>query len=143
MADAAVVIADAAATEAAAVSDALAAALTEAGVAVDPEVIARIEAQLEEARTLVATALVAADTSASVEETPAGDATPEESAAVEDASEPEESAAVEDASEPEGAAAVEDAPVPEDTGTAAVLPGEPYEFGPPAGAGLADCRGRT
>ena len=137
MADAAVVMADAAATEAAAVSDALAAALTEAGVAVDPEVIARIEAQLEEARTLVATALVAADTSASVEETPAGDATPEESAAVEDASEPEESAAVEDASEPEGAAAVEDAPVPEDTGTAAVLPGEPYEFGPPAGAGLA------
>ena len=137
MADAAVVMADAAATEAAAVSDALAAALTEAGVAVDPEVIARIEAQLEEARTLVATALVAADTSASVEETPAGDATPEESAAVEDASEPEESAAVEDASEPEGAAAVEDAPVPEDTGTAAVLPGEPYEFGPPEGAGLA------
>ena len=137
MADAALVIADAAATEAAAVSDALAAALTEAGVAVDPEVIARIEAQLEEARTLVATALVAADTSASVEETPAGDATPEESAAVEDASEPEESAAVEDASEPEESAAVEDAPVPEDTGTAAVLPGEPYEFGPPAGAGLA------
>ena len=137
MADAAVAIADAAATKAAAASEALAAALTEAGVAVDPEVIARIEAQLEEARTLVATALVAADAAASVEETPAGDATPEESAAVEDAPEPEESAAVEDAPEPEESAAVEDAPVPEDTGTAAVLPGEPYEFGPPAGAGLA------
>ena len=137
MADAAVAIADAAATEAAAASEALAAALTEAGVAVDPEVIARIEAQLEEARTLVATALVAADAAASVEETPAGDATPEESAAVEDAPEPEESAAVEDAPEPEGSAAVEDAPAPEDTGTAAVLPGEPYEFGPSAGAGLA------
>ena len=125
MADAAVAIADAAATEAAAASEALAAALTEAGVAVDPEVIARIEAQLEEARTLVATALVAADAAASVEETPAGDATPEESAAVEDAPEPEESAAV------------EDAPVPEDTGAAVPLPGEPYEFGPSAGAGLA------
>ena len=131
MADAAVAIADAAATEAAAASEALAAALTEAGVAVDPEVIARIEAQLEEARTLVATALVAADAAASVEETPAGDATPEELAAVEDAPEPEELAAVEDAPEPEGSAAVED------TGTAAVLPGEPYEFGPSAGAGLA------
>ena len=125
MADAAVAIADAAATEAAAASEALAAALTEAGVAVDPEVIARIEAQLEEARTLVATALVAADAAASVEETPAGDATPEESAAVEDAPEPEESAAV------------EDAPVPENTGAAVPLPGEPYEFGPSAGAGLA------
>ena len=125
MADAAVAMADAAATEAAAASEALAAALTEVGVAVDPEVIARIEAQLEEARTLVATALVAADAAASVEETPAGDATPEESAAVEDAPEPEESAAV------------EDAPVPEDTGAAVPLPGEPYEFGPSAGAGLA------
>ena len=125
MADAAVAIANAAATEAAAASEALAAALTEAGVAVDPEVIARIEAQLEEARTLVATALVAADAAASVEETPAGDATPEELAAVEDAPEPEESAAV------------EDAPVPEDTGAAVPLPGEPYEFGPSAGAGLA------
>ena len=125
MADAAVAIADAAATEAAAASEALAAALTEAGVAVDPEVIARIEAQLEEARTLVATALVAADAAASVEETPAGDAIPEESAAVEDAPEPEESAAV------------EDVPAPEDTGTAVPLPGEPYEFGPSAGAGLA------
>ena len=125
MADAAVAIANAAATEAAAASEALAAALTEAGVAVDPEVIARIEAQLEEARTLVATALVAADAAASVEETPVGDATPEELAAVEDAPEPEESAAV------------EDAPVPEDTGAAVPLPGEPYEFGPSAGAGLA------
>ena len=148
-ADAAVAIADAALTEAAAASEALAAALTEAGVAVDPEVIARIEAQLEEARTLVATAMVAADAAAAVEETPAGDATPEESAAVEDASESEESAAVEDASESGEAPAVEDASesgeapavedasVPEDTGTAVALPGEPYEFAPSAGAGLA------
>ena len=62
---------------------------------------------------------------------------PEEAAAVEDASEPEEAAGVEDASEPEEAAGVEDAPVPEDTDTAVALPGEPYEFGPSAGAGLA------
>ena len=137
MAEGAAATADAAAAKAAAASEALAAALTEAGVAVDPEVIARIEAQLEEARTLVATALVAADAAASVEDAPTADTTPEEAAAVEGAPEPEGAAAVEGAPEPEGAAAVEDAPVPEDTGTAAVLPGEPYEFGPPAGAGLA------
>ena len=149
MAEAAAAIADAAAGKAAAAQEALAAALAEAGGAVDPEVIARLEAQLEEARTLAATALVAANAAAGVEDAPAADTTseeeaavedapePEEAAAVEDALEPEEAAAVEDALEPEEAAAVEDGPVADDTDTAAVLPGESYEFGPPAGAGLA------
>ena len=137
MAEAAAAIADAAAIKAAAAQEALAAALAEAGGAVDPEVIARLEAQLEEARTLAATALVAANAAASVEDAPAVDTTPEEAAAVEDAPVPEEAAAVEDAPVPEEAAAVEDAPVPEDTDTAVALPGEPYEFGPSAGAGLA------
>ena len=143
-ADAAAAIADAAATlaeqatsRAAAAEEALAAALAEAGGTVDPEVIARLEAQLEEARTLAATALVAAETAASAGGAPAADTTPEEATAVEDTSEPEEAAAVEDASESEEEAAVEDAPVPEDTDTAVALPGEPYEFGPSAGAGLA------
>ena len=124
VADAAAAIAGEAAARAAAAEEALAAALAEAGGAVDPEVIARLEAQLEEARTLAATALVAANTAASVEDA-AADTTPEEAAAVEEAPESEE------------AAAVEDAPVPEDTDTAVALPGEPYEFGPSAGAGLA------
>ena len=149
MAEAAAAIADAAAIKAAAAQEALAAALAEAGGAVDPEVIARLEAQLEEARTLAATALVAANAAASVEDAPAADTTSEEEAAVEDAPEPEEAGAADDALEPEEetaagdalepeeATAVEDAPVPEDTDTAAVLPGESYEFGPPAGAGLA------
>ena len=136
MADAAAVLAEQATSRAAAAEEALAAALAEAGGAVDPEVIARLEAQMEEARTLAATALVAANTAASVEDA-AADATPEEAAAVEDAPESEEAAAVEDAPESEEAAAVEDAPVPEDTDTAVALPGEPYEFGPSAGAGLA------
>ena len=137
MAEAAAAIADAAAIKAAAAQEALAAALAEAGGAVDPEVIARLEAQLEEARTLAATALVAANAAASVEDAPAADTTSEEEAAVEDAPEPEEAGAADDALEPEEETAVEDAPVPEDTDTAAVLPGESYEFGPPAGAGLA------
>ena len=137
IADAAAALAEQATSRAAAVEEALAAALAEGGGAVDPEVIARLEAQVEEARTLAATALVAANTAASVEGAPAADTTPEEAAAVEDASEPEEAAAVEDASESEEAAAVEDAPVPEDTDPAVALPGEPYEFGPSAGAGLA------
>ena len=124
IADAAAALAEQATSRAAAAEEALAAALAEAGGAVDPEVIARLEAQVEEARTLAATALVAANTAASVEGAPAADTTPEEAAAVEDASESEE------------AAAVEDAPVPEDTDTAVALPGEPYEFGPSAGAGL-------
>ena len=137
IADAAAALAEQATSRAAAAEEALAAALAEAGGAVDPEVIARLEAQLEEARTLAATALVAANAAASVEDAPAADTTPEEAAAVEDASESEEEAAVEDASESEEAAAVEDAPEPEDTDTAVSLPGEPYEFGPSAGAGLA------
>ena len=153
IADAAAALAEQATSRAAAAEEALAAVLAEAGGAVDPEVIARLEAQLEEARTLAATALVAADTAATVEEAPTADAASEpadaaavvdapeseEAAAVEDASESEEAAAVEDASESEEAAAVEDAPAPEpeDTDTAVSLPGEPYEFGPSAGAGLA------
>ena len=132
MADAAAVLAEQATSRAAAAEEALAAALAEAGGTVDPEVIARLEAQLEEARTLAATALVAANTAASVEDA-AADTTPEVAAAVEDA--PESQEAVEDA--PESEEAVEDAPVPEDTDTAVALPGEPYEFGPSAGAGLA------
>ena len=137
VADAAAAIAGEAAARAAAAEEALAAALAEAGGAVDPEVIAKLEAQLEEVRTLAATALVAADAAATVGEAPTADATSEEAAAVEDAPESEEAAAVEDAPESEEAAAVEDAPVPEDTDTAVALPGEPYEFGPSAGAGLA------
>ena len=137
MAEAAAAIADAAAIKAAAAQEALAAALAEAGGAVDPEVIARLEAQLEEARTLAATALVAANAAASVEDAPAADTTSEEEAAVEDAPEPEEAGAADDALEPEEETAVEDAPVADDTDTVAVLPGESYEFGPPAGAGLA------
>ena len=137
VADAAAAIAGEAAVRAAAAEEALAAALAEAGAAVTPEVIAKLEAQLDEARNLAATALVAADTAATVEEAPAADATFEEEAAVEDAPESEVEAAVEDAPESEEAAAVEDAPVPEDTDTAVALPGEPYEFGPSAGAGLA------
>ena len=138
MAEAAAAIADAAAAKAAAVQQALAAALAEAGEVVDPEVIARLEAQLEEALTLAATALVAADAAASVEEAAAADATPEEGAAVEDAPESEEAATVEDAPAPEEAAAVEDAPVPEDevTDAAVALPGEPFELGPSEGAAL-------
>ena len=136
IADAAAALAEQATSRAAAAEEALAAALAEAGGAVDPEVIARLEAQVEEARTLAATALVAANTAASVGGAPAADTTPEEAAAVEDASEPEDPAAVEDAPESEEAAAVEDAPVPEDTDVAVALPGEPYEFGPSAGAGL-------
>ena len=147
VADAAAAIAGEAAARAAAAEEALAAALAEAGGAVDPEVIAKLEAQLEEARTLAATALVAADAAATVEGAPVADATSEEAAAVEDAPESEEAAAVEDAPVPEEAAAVEDAPVPEEAAavedapvpedTAVALPGEPYEFGPSAGAGLA------
>ena len=137
IADAAAALAEQATSRAAAVEEALAAALAEAGGAVDPEVIARLEAQVEEARTLAATALVAANTAASVEGAPAADSAPPEAAAVEDASESEEEAAVEDAPESEEEAAVENAPVPEDADTAVALPGEPYEFGPSAGAGLA------
>ena len=149
VADAAAAVAGEAVARAAAAEEALAAALAEAGGAVDPEVIAKLEAQLEEARTLAATALVAADAAATVGEAPTADTTPEEAAlvedapqseeaaAVEDAPVPEEAAAVEDAPVPEEAAAVEDAPVPDDTDTAVALPGEPHEFGPSAGAGLA------
>ena len=137
MADAAAAIAEEAAAKAVAAEEALTAARAEAGEVVDPEVIAELEAQLEEALTLAATALVAADAAAAVEDAPVAETTPEDAA--EDASEPEEEPAVEDAPEPEEEPAVEDAPAPapEDTDAAAPLPGEPFEFGPSAGAGLA------
>ena len=149
MADAAIVIAEEAAAVAAAAEAALADAVASAGEGVDPEVIARLEAELDEARNLAATALVAADAAAgaSADGTAPEDGTetgedsePEEPAATdEDASESGESAAAdEDASESdESAAADEDASESDDTGAAADLPGEPLELGPPAGTGLA------
>ena len=126
MADAAAAIAEEAAAKAVAAEEALTAARAEAGEVVDPEVIAELEAQLEEARTLAATALVAADAATAAEDAPVAETTPEAEDAAEDASEPEEEPAVEDAPAPE----------PEDTDAAAPLPGEPFEFGPSAGAGL-------
>jgi hypothetical protein len=142
MADAAIVIAEEAAAKAEAVETALADALASAGETVDPEIIAQLEAQLEEARNLAATALVAAggagasDTS----DTP-GAATGDETASGE-APEPDEeipAAEEEDASaaDDEPAAEEEPAPEPDDTDAAAALPGEPSEFGPSAGTGLA------
>lgn len=150
MADAAIVIAEGAAAVAAAAEAALAEAVASAGEGVDPEVIARLEAQLDEARNLAATALVAADAAGGA--TGADDAAPEDGtetgevsepegavAPDEDAAEPDDPASAdEDASEPgEEAPADEDAAEPGDTGAAADLPGEPSELGPAEGAGLA------
>ena len=152
MADAAIVIADEAASKAAAAEAALAEAVASAGEGVDPEVIARLEAQLEEARNLAATALVAADAAGGA--TGADEAAPEavpEDAPVsgeEPAEEPMQEEPLEDppvsgeapVEEPmpeEPAATDEDASEPDDTGAAADLPGEPSELGPAEGAGLA------
>jgi len=149
MADAAIVIAEEAADKAAAAEAALADAVASAGEGVDPEVIARLEAQLDEARDLAATALVAADAAAGADDdgtapedaTETGEVSETEEAGVtgEDAPEPDEPAATdEDASEAdEPAATDEDASEPDDTGAAADLPGEPSELGPAEGAGLA------
>ena len=153
MADAAIVIAEEAAAVAAAAQAALADAMTSAGETVDPETIARIEAQLEEARNLAATALVAADAAAGATDAPDADAAPEDGTEAEevseagepattdeDASEPDEEAATgEDAIEPDkdAPAADEEASESDDTGAAADLPGEPSELGPAEGAGLA------
>ncbi len=148
MADAAIVIAEEAAAKAAAAEAALADAVVSAGETVDPEVIARLEAQLEETRNLAATALVAADAAGGA--TGADDAAASEDAAVsgeEPAEEPmpeepledppiSEEASVEEPM-PEDDGADEDASEPDDSGAAAALPGEPSELGPPAGAGLA------
>lgn len=152
MADAAIVIAEEAAAVAAAAQAALADAMASAGETVDPETIARLEAQLEEARNLAATALVAADAAggdtgaddeASGDETEVGEVSePEEADATdEDAAEPDDGTAVtggdEDVSEPDDAAAPDEgASEPDDSGEAAALPGEPFEIGPSAGTGL-------
>lgn len=145
LADAAIVIADEAKALAVAAEAALADAVASAGETVDPETIARLEAQLEEARNLAATALVAADAAAVVEEPGAVDATPDDEPLSEEEPMSEEEPAPEDGSGSADATVVgdepvpEEEPVPEDDGTdeAVALPGEPSEFGPSAGTGLA------
>ena len=144
LAGAAIVIAEEAKALAEAADAALADAVASAGETVDPATIAQLEAQLEEARNLAATALVAADAAAGtavVPGTDTGDVPEAEEAAAEEgsASQPDDGAAVtEDVPAPEDdAAAPEDASEPDDTDAAAVLPGEPAEFGPSAGTGLA------
>ena len=149
LADAAIVIAEEAKALAVAAEAALADAVASAGETVDPATIARLEAQLEEARNLAATALVAADAAAG-----AGDAeAAEDGTGTEEASEPDEAAVADgDASETDDeaaateedaaasgddATATDDASEPADAGAAAALPGEPSEFGPSAGTGLA------
>ena len=150
-ADAAMVIAEEAAARAARAEEALAAALAEPGGAVAPDVIARLEAELEEVRNLAAAALVAADAPSSAEDPVAGDATgddgdgSEEAPASEDAAEDEPAAEEEPATEEEAASEEEpasgsgdpsdDEPVAEDD-EAADLPGEPFEYAPSVGAAL-------
>lgn len=149
MADAAIVIAQEAAAVAAAAEVALADAVASAGEGVDPEIIAQLEAQLEEARNLAATALVAADAAAGASGAGTAPEAASEDAPVsgeEPAEEPMQEEPLEDppVSEeapveepvPEDDGADEDASEPDDTGTAAALPGEPLEFGPAEGAGL-------
>ncbi|MYE64871.1 MAG: hypothetical protein F4231_02975 [Acidimicrobiaceae bacterium] len=149
MADAAIVIAEEAAAVAAAAQAALADAMASAGETVDPETIARLEAQLEEARNLAATALVAADAAggatgadddAPEDGTEAGEELAEEPMQEEPLEDPpvSEEAPVEEPMPEDDAAAIgEDAAEPDDTGAAADLPGEPLELGPAEGAGLA------
>ena len=151
LADAAIVIAEEAKALAVAAEAALADAVASAGETVDPATIARLEAQLEEARNLAATALVAADAAAD-----AGDAADaaEDGIETEEVSEPEEAAVADgdasdsgdeatatdgDASDSgdEAAATDEGASESDDTDAAAALPGEPVELGPSAGTGLA------
>lgn len=153
VAGAAIVIAEDAAAAAAAAQAALADAVASSGETVDPETIARLEMELEEARNLAATALVAADASAGASGA-AGDGTALEAASEDPpvsgedpAEEPMQEEPLEDppvsgeepAEEPmpEDDGAGEDAAEPGDTGAAADLPGEPSEIGPSAGAGLA------
>ena len=147
MADAAIVIAEEAAAVAAAAEAALADAAAAAGGTVDPEIIASLEAQLEEARNLAATALVAADAAAGTtdaETAPADGAAPEDETPADDAAtgeapEPEEEPAEEDPPPSGDGPPEEPAPEPDDTDAdaAAALPGEPFESGPSAGTGLA------
>ena len=128
MAEDAAAMAEDAAARAAAAEEALAAARAEAGGAVDPEVVARLEAQLEELRADASAARAEADAAAAVEEAAAGEAGVGEAAV-------EEAAAVD--ATPEDATVDEDVPETSDTDATVPLPGEPYEFGPSAGAGLA------
>ena len=146
LADAAIVIAEEAKALAVAAEAALADAVASAGETVDPATIARLEAQLEEARNLAATALVAADAAAGTTDAPgAADAAPDDGAAVEDEPMSEEEPAPDDGSGSADTPVVEEEPmpeeepVPEDDGTdgAVALPGEQSEFGPSAGTGLA------
>ena len=149
MADAAIVIAEEAAAVAAAAQAALADAMAAAGETVDPATIARLEAQLEEARNLAATALVAADAAggatgadddAPEDGTEAGEELAEEPMQEEPLEDPpvsEEAPVEEPMPEDDAAATDEDAAEPDDTGAAADLPGEPLVLGPAEGAGLA------
>lgn len=144
MADAAIVIAEEAAAVAAAAEAALADAVASAGEGVDPEVIARLEGELDEARNLAATALVAADAAAAADGSAPEDGTEAAEAPVEEPMQEEPledppvsgEAPVEEPM-PEDEATDEDAAEPGDTGAAADLPGEPFELGPAEGAGLA------
>lgn len=143
MADAAIVIAEEAAAVAAAAEAALADAVAAAGGTVDPEIIASLEAQLEEARNLAATALVAVGAT-DAETAPAAGAAPEDETPADDAAtgeapEPEEEPAEEDPPPSGDGAPEEPAPEPDNTDAdaAAALPGEPFESGPSAGTGLA------
>ena len=122
MADDAVAIAEAAADEA------LAAALAAADGAMAPDVVARLEAQLQQAWADAAAALaaVATATAVSAQEAPAAGTTPEDPAAAGDASEAEDTAAAGDASQPEDA----DAAVP--------LPGETPRVPPVRGRNRVD-----
>lgn len=148
MADAAVVLAEEAAAKASLLEDAVAEAFTEAEGAVDPDVVAELQAQLVEVRNLAAEALVAAGEAAGAEEAAAEETTSEDDAAAEDSSEAEEAPApdaeAEDPSEPDDGAAVEEpgpepndeAAVEDDSVAAADLPGEAFELAPAAGTGL-------
>ena len=136
---AAVAMAEVAAADVAAVENALAAALAAADGAVSPEVVADLEAHLEQARSDAAAALAAANAAAaSLGEASAVAEVAEDEPAVEEAPAPvEEAPEPADGAAPEDEPTVEDDPVPEDGDEAAALPGEPFDLGPSEGAGLA------
>ena len=138
-AQAAVAMAEVAAADIAAVENALAAALAAADGAVSPEIVADLDARLEQARSDAAAALAAANAAAaSLGEASAADEAAGDGAAVDEAPAPVEEAPVpEDGAGVEDEAGAEDAPLPEDDGEAVPLPGEPFDLGPSEGAGLA------
>ena len=130
-ADAAMFIAEEAAARAERMEEALAAALAAPGEEVAPDVIARIEAQLEEVRNLAAAALVAADTSSGAGDAPVeGDGTAGDGSAT-----PEEEPAPDGEPAPGAGDASGEEPMAEEE-EAVDLPGEPFEYGPNAGAAL-------